>query len=184
MYILTVKSIEDLITTKAVVIDPEFKPKSHAELRQHLLEHNKDSVMDSIVIPWQINRGYIDLTEFLHISTFAAERIHSVNDNKPFTTLRAYIVSDYAESSFMIDLVYSHTVIDNEYYCYKLESVIVYDERSDTFYKEEYAIKGSTTGYATLMLDTINMVMEVTMHIESNRINNALGDPNIGGMQC
>ena len=182
MYILTVKSIEELITTKAVVIDPEFKPKSHAELYQHLLEHNKDSVMDSIVIPSQINRGYIDLTEFLHISTFAAERIHSVNDNKPFTTLRTYIVSDYAEATFMIDLVYSHTVIDNEYYCYKLESAIVYDERSDTLYKEEYAIKGSTTGYATLMLDTINMVMEVTMHIESNRINNALGDPNIGGI--
>lgn len=182
MYILTVKSIEDLITSKAVVIDPEFKPKSQAELYQHLLEHNKDNVMDSIVIPWQINRGYIDLTEFLHISTFAAERIHSVNDNKPFTTLRAYIVSDYAESTFMIDLVYSHTVIDNEYYCYKLESVIVYDERSDAIYSEEYAINGSTTKYATLMLDTINMVMEVTMHIESNRINNAIGDPNIGGI--
>lgn len=182
MYILTVKSIEELITTKAVVIDPEFKPKSHAELYQHLLEHNKDSVMDSIVIPWQINRGYIDLTEFLHISTFAAERIHSVNDNKPFTTLRTYIVSDYAESTFMIDLVYSHTVIDNEYYCYKLESVIVYDERSDAIYSEEYAINGSTTKYATLMLDTINMVMEVTMHIESNRINNTLGDPNFGGI--
>ena len=184
MYILTVKSIEDLIASKAVVIDPEFKPKSHAELPQHLLEHNKDSLTDSIVMPWQINRGYIDLTEFLHISTFAAERIHSVNDNKPFTTLRAYIVSDYAESSFMIDLVYSHTVIDNEYYCYKLESVIVYDERSDTFYKEEYTISGPTTGYATLMLDTINMVMEVTKHIESDRINNAMGDYNIGGMQC
>lgn len=182
MYILTVKSIEDLITSKAVVIDPEFKPKSQVELYQHLLEHNKDNVMDSIVIPWQINRGYIDLTEFLHISTFTAERIHSVNDNKPFTTLRAYIVSDYAEATFMIDLVYSHTVVDNEYYCYKLESVIVYDERSDTFYKEEYTLNGSTTGYATLMLDTINMVMEVTMHIESNRINNAIGDPNIGGI--
>jgi len=182
MYILTVKSIEELITTKAVVIDPEFKPKSHAELYQHLLEHNKDSVMDSIVIPWQINRGYIDLTEFLHISTFAAERIHSVNDNKPFTTLRAYIVSDYAESSFMIDLVYSHTVIDNEYYCYKLESVIVYDERSDAHFKEEYTISSSSTSYATLMLDTINMVMEATIHIESNRINKALGDSNIGGI--
>ena len=182
MYIVTVKSIEELITTKAVVIDPEFKPKSHAELYQHLLEHNKDSVMDSIVIPWQINSGYIDLTEFLHISTFAVERIHSVNDNKPFTTLRAYIVSDYAEATFMIDLVYSHTVIDNEYYCYKLESIIVYDERSDAIYSEEYAINGSTTKYATLMLDVINMVMEVTMYIESNRINNTLGDPNIGGI--
>lgn len=182
MYVLTVRSIEDIITSKAVVIDPEFKPKSQVELYQHLLEHNKDGLTDSIVIPWQINRGYIDLTEFLHLSTFTAERIHSVNDNKPFTTLRAYIVSDYAESSFMIDLVYSHTVIDNEYYCYKLESVIVYDERSDVYFKEEYTISSSSASYATLMLDTINMVMEATIHIESNRINKALGDSNIGGM--
>lgn len=48
--------------------------------------------------------------------------------------------------------------------------------------KEEYTISSSSTSYATLMLDTINMVMEATIHIESNRINKALGDSNIGGI--
>lgn len=183
MFLTSTVEIQYYIEKNNLEVNPNTEYSTRKDFIEKVNSRDVNGDWTYIHFPDDGNQPIVDLSGFISFWSADISKLlpYSVTpDATELKRLRLYCYSAYTDSMFVIDLNYVASAPDY----YRLDNVIVYDERSDTFYKEEYTIKGSTTGYATLMLDTINMVMEVTMQIESNRINNAIGDPNIGGIQC
>lgn len=174
MFITTVRTMVDVIKEGAIVIDPSYIPEG---VNNGLLDHlNERGANDCgcIEIRYQTHPYKLDFTEFMSIPAFTADAIEALNDNKPFSVLRAYIFSELEETMFMVDFKYNEVCKDTEYRFYVLDEITVYDTRDSKSFKNVFRPNDKSADYGMLMYDTVGEILEGTIFIENTRVSPVL----------
>lgn len=174
MGITTVKTLDELVKEGAIELN--FKALNTEEeaydcIATHIANGNR-----SIVVHWQTDYGYIDLTDFLSIYGNEKDRLEALNNNNRIHTLRAFIHSDATECTFAIDFSYDYIEVPDDCSYYLVRNITVYEEREGKDWVTSFTINAKDhSEYGSVMYDINDQILEVKSFIEDDKIYNSIG---------